>query len=90
MDEELRQLLVGISTRLAAMEERLPAMEERLIQYTDKRSEKVETNLLTAFHGWARSMEIRVRGSSTIVSGFDERLTFLEDRVSDLERKKAS
>jgi hypothetical protein len=39
----------------------LEAMEERL----NARIEKVETNLLTAFHGWARSMEIRVRGVST-------------------------
>ena len=90
MDDELRQLLVGIVTRVDEVQERLTSMEERLIQYTDNRSEAIETNVLTAFHGWARSMEIRVRGSATIVSGFDERLAFLEDRVSELERKKAS
>jgi hypothetical protein len=26
--------------------------------YVDERSEKVETRLLSAFHGWARAMEI--------------------------------
>ena len=34
----------------------LTEMEERL----NARVEKSETNLLTAFHGWARAMEIRV------------------------------
>jgi hypothetical protein len=30
--------------------------------YVDERSEKVETRLLSAFHGWARAMEIKVPG----------------------------
>jgi hypothetical protein len=64
----------------------LEAMEDRL----NARIEKVETNLLTAFHGWGRSMEIRVRGVSTMATGFDERLALVEERVSELERKKAS
>jgi len=58
MDEELKQYL----------EKRLSEMEKRL----NERTEKVETNLLTAFHGWARSMEIRVRGVSGVTMGFDE------------------
>jgi hypothetical protein len=64
----------------------LEAMESR----TNARIEKAETNLLTAFHGWARSMEIRVRSVSTITAGFDERLALAEERISELERKKAS
>jgi len=64
----------------------LEAMERRI----DSRIEKSETNLLTAFHGWARAMEIRVRGVSTISTGFDERLALVEERVSELERKKPS
>ena len=55
--------------------------------YVDERSEKVETRLLSAFHGWARAMEIKVWGMSTIASGFDKRLSLIEERVSDLERK---
>jgi hypothetical protein len=34
------------------------------------RIEKCETNLLKAFHGWARSMEIRQRGATSSVAGF--------------------
>jgi hypothetical protein len=58
-------------------------MEGRLKTYVDERCEKVETRLLTAFHGWARTMEIKVRG----VTLLDERLSFMEERVSQLERK---
>ena len=66
-------------------------MEGRVVSalksYVDERSEKVETRLLSAFHGWARAMEIKVRGMSTITTGFDERLSLMEERVFDLERK---
>jgi hypothetical protein len=34
-------------------------------------------------------MEIRVRNSSSQVAGFDERLALAEDRISELERKRA-
>jgi|GEM_PF-3037814 len=52
--------------------------------------EKVETNLLGAFHGWARAMEIRVRGVAGITTGFDERLAMAEERISSLEWRKPS
>ena len=63
-------------------------MEERLIKHVDQRSERVENKLLSAFHGWARSMEIRVRGVGAVAMGFDERLALAEDRNSELERRK--
>jgi chaperonin cofactor prefoldin len=52
--------------------------------------EKTETALLRAFHNWARSMEIRVRDSNTTVTGLDQRLSYVEERVSELERRKPS
>lgn len=64
----------------------LEAMEARL----EARIEKVETNLLAAFYGWARPMEIRVSGMTKTVMGFDERLALAEQRISELERKRAS
>ena len=79
MDQELKQYLEAMEARTAAMERRLEA-----------RIEKVETNLLSAFHGWARGMEIRVRGVSGMATGFDERLALAEERISELERRKAS
>lgn len=76
MDQELKQYL---DKRFEELEARLGA-----------RIEKTETNLLTAFHGWARPMELRVGNMTTIVMGFEERMTLAEQRISQLERKRAS
>ena len=67
----------------------LTEMEEHLFKRIGERVEQTETKLLAAFHGWARSMEIRVRGVGAVAMGFDERLALAEDRISELERRKA-
>jgi hypothetical protein len=98
IDERLGKRLTEMDERWAKrsmeMEERWAKRwidtEERLVKYVDQRSEQVENKLLTAFHGWSRSMEIRVRGTSTAVMGFDERLALAEERIGDLERWKGS
>lgn len=72
------------------LKQHLEAMETRLRSHIEARIEKTETNLLSAFHGWARGMEIRVRGVSGMATGFDERLGLVEERISALERRKAS
>jgi len=61
---------------LTALEARLAALIER-----------VETTLLTEFHKWAQTYEIRARGVSTLVHTFEERLGIIEERVSALERR---
>lgn len=63
-------------------------MERRMMEYVDKRVEKVETSLLSAFHGWSRTMEIRTRLASSTASALDERLALAEERISELERRK--
>lgn len=62
-------------------------LEERLKAFVREQDEKFETKLLTAFHGWARTMEVRVRGTTTLVVGMEERMALLEERVSHLESK---
>jgi hypothetical protein len=97
MDQDLKQYLDAnfaridegfeqISERFADVDRRAEAMKEDLIA----RIEKAETNLLSAFYGWARPMEVRIGGISTLVLGFDERLALAEQRISELERRKAS
>jgi len=70
----------------ARMHEQLAATEVRVQHYTDERLENTETKLLTAFHNWAQTYEIRVRGTVATVRDFDDRLAALETRVSELER----
>jgi hypothetical protein len=103
IDSELKQYLEGmegrlntraealeehLSARAEALEERLNARAKALEERVNDRIEKAETNLLTAFHGWARAMEIRVRGVAGVAAGFDERLALAEERISELERKR--
>lgn len=95
MDPELREFLEKLSSRIDsrfdAVERRLKTLEERSEQFPTKDDvEKIETSLLTAFHGWARPMEVRVNNVTTIVMGFEERLALAEQRISELERKRAS
>ena len=87
MDPDLKAYLVAMEERLNARIEKTETnFEERL----NARIEKTETNLLTAFHGWARAMEIRVRGVSTMSTGYDERLALVEERLSELERRRSA
>jgi hypothetical protein len=53
-----------------------------------KRIERVETTLLREFRKWAVSFESRFRANEVLVGGFSERLVSLEERVSDIERRK--
>jgi hypothetical protein len=69
---------------LAHIEKSETNLEERLLV----RIEKSETNLLRAFHGWGRGLEIRQRNATGAITGFDERLTLIEERVAELERGK--
>lgn len=43
-----------------------------------------QTELLRAFHNWARPIEGRVRRSDELA----QRMSWLEDRISELEREK--
>ena len=79
MDNETKQ---GFEAMAQAME----AMEARIMKRFDATDEKifdVETKLLSAFRDWSRPIETRLRTLPLI----DERLGFLEERISALERK---
>jgi len=66
----------------------MDAVESRLRVHFDERIEATETKLLTAFHNWAQTFEVRARGVSAAVREFDERLGLIEERVAKLERSR--
>jgi hypothetical protein len=68
-----------VKKALIAMEDRMGAMESRILE----RIHDSETRLLSAFYGWGKPIESRLRLLATL----DERLGFLEERITALERK---
>ena len=89
-DAKFGELRADIDARFGELRAEIDVRfnEERIERRAE--IEKTETNLLRAFHNWARPMEIRVRESDTKVAGFDLRLAFIEERDSELERRIAS
>jgi DNA anti-recombination protein RmuC len=96
VDPELQQALAQFEGRLNAridgVETRLRSyIEERseaLKAYVEERGETTETKLLTAFHNWAQTFEVRARGTSAAVREFDERLGMIEERLAKIERSR--
>lgn len=88
--DHIDKRIVDEGRRFAQLETRISELETRIDDLrTELKAdiERVETNLLTEFHKWARTHEIRSRSISTAVIGFDERLYLLEDRLAEVERK---
>ena len=56
----------------------LDQLEERVIE----KMRDMQTEVLRAFHDWARPVEIKLRA----IPPLDERLGLIEERVSRLER----
>jgi hypothetical protein len=53
--------------------------------WIDERLERVETNLLTAFHPWASPVEMRQRSHAAAIRALDAEMESLQDRVKKLE-----
>jgi hypothetical protein len=85
VDPELQQALAQLEGRLTA---RIDGVETRLKTYIEERIEATETKLLSAFHNWAQTFEVRARGTSAAVREFDERLGLVEERLAKIERSR--
>ncbi len=83
MDAELKQTLADMESRIS---KHVGDLESRIYQHVDERLEHTETKLLTAFHNWAQTYEVRARGTSAAVREFEERLGMVEERLAKLER----
>ena len=71
---------------IAALEQRMKAHSEGLEERMKAHAEAIVTRLLTAFHGWARSTELKL-GAMPLL---EQRLSVVEERVSRLERGELS
>jgi hypothetical protein len=69
---------------LAALERRLEARMDQMKDELIEKMRDMQTEVLRAFHSWARPIEIRMRS----VDDIQERLGLLEERVSAIERER--
>ncbi len=79
---ELKQDFSGVKQDFVDLRQDI---DSKFVRHEERMVEKMrdmQTEVLGAFHDWARSMETRTRS----LPFHEERLTILEDRASRLER----
>jgi hypothetical protein len=72
MDDELKQALEAMEGRI-----------NKRFDEVDERIHDTETKLLTAFHDWVKPIQSRMK----VLSSVDERLGFMEERITKVEGK---
>jgi hypothetical protein len=97
MEEDLKQYL---DEKFAEMDGKFAQIDAGLAQFDARFAEmdlifrqdleRVETNLLTEFHKWASPAEARARTHAAAIRTIDLEMEGLTERVTDLEKKKAS
>jgi len=85
LDTKFAAKFAELDTKFATKQD-LAALEERV----NSRIEQVETALLTEFHKWASPAEARARTHAAALRAIDLEMEPLAERVSGLEKKKAS
>jgi hypothetical protein len=67
---------------------RIDAVEERLRDYVRQSGLDLETKIITEFHKWGRTSDMRTRQAITDTGLLGERMLAVEDRISALERER--
>lgn len=68
------------------MDEDLKTYLEEMKRELREHTEAVETRLLLEFWKWARQADARYRQHHSSVTGLDERVMLVEDRITAVER----
>jgi len=83
---DIKREMGDIKREMGDIKREMGDMKRDLMAHT----EEVETRLLTEFWKWARTSDARYRQSHSMVEAMDHRVQVVEDRVAELERKRAS
>jgi hypothetical protein len=67
---------------------RIDAVEERLKDFVAKADHDLETKIITEFHKWGRTSDMRTRTAITETALLGERMLAVEDRITALERER--
>jgi hypothetical protein len=88
-DDQIAGLVHGTKTQmLEHIEDAKTDMRERIEEAKTEMLERIdrtETTLLKEFRKWAVRMEARGRVADASMTGFNERLRVVEERLDDLE-----
>jgi DNA anti-recombination protein RmuC len=88
VDERFESISRHVDERFEAISRHVDERFESISRHFEERLENTETKLLTSFHNWAQTYEVRARGTVIIVREFEERLGFVEERLNKLERAR--
>jgi hypothetical protein len=73
---------------MARVDGRMDAAEERMKDFVRQSNHDLETKIITEFHKWGRTSDVRTRQAITDTGLLSERLLAVEDRISALERER--
>jgi hypothetical protein len=68
---------------------RIDAVEVRLKEFIAQADHDIETKIITEFHTWGRTSDMRTRQAITDTGLLGERMLAVEDRISALERQRS-
>jgi chromosome segregation ATPase len=84
---QIKELEARIMER---MDGRIDAVEERMKDYVKETVRDMETTVISEFHKWGRTSDMRTRQAITDTGFLGDRLLAIEDRVSALERGRTT
>ncbi len=85
--QDLTDALATIEARLMErLAGRIDAVEDRIKDHISSADHDLETKIITEFHKWGRTSDMRTRQAITDVGLLGERMLAVEDRISALER----
>lgn len=90
-DDELKQHFATVTRLVENIKAEMRTFRDENVVFfatlqTREEAEAMETRLLSAFHSWAQTYEVRARGTTSAVALFEERLGLIEERMNQLER----
>ena len=88
-DASLSELREHMDASLSELREHVDASLGQAKRELREHTEFVETRLLGEFFKWARTSDLRYRQGHAVVGALDDRVQAAEDRIAELERRKA-
>ena len=88
-DTSVSEMIAHTNASLNELREHMDASLDQAKRELRDHTEAVETRLLGEFFKWARTSDLRYRQGHAVVGALDDRVQAAEDRIAELERRKA-